>query len=81
MVKELCVAVRRVNLVKPEKAKQVEDAILARAQRGQIGEKVPEDTIIQMLQAGAGGGSSGGGQQAGGNVTFKRRNLDDDDEW
>lgn len=70
-------AVRRVHLVKPDKAKQVEDAILARAQRGQIGEKVSEEMVIQMLQAGGGGGE----RAAGPAVHFKRRNLDDDDEW
>ena len=75
-------AVRRVYLVKPEKAKQVEDAILARAQRGQIADKVPEDTVIQMLQAGGGGGGgSSSSERPTGNVIFKRRDLDDDDEW
>jgi DNA-binding TFAR19-related protein (PDSD5 family) len=68
--------VRRVQLVKPEKAQQVENAILARAQRGQIAEKVSEEVVIQMLQAGG-----GGGEKARGSVTYKRRNLDDDDEW
>lgn len=64
--------------MKPDKARQVEEAILARAQRGQLAEKVPESVVIQMLQAGAG---AGGNQQTGPAVVFKRRNLDDDDEW
>ena len=71
----LCYAVHRVSLVKPEKAKQVEDSILQRAKRGMVREKVNEDTVIQMLQAG------GGAQSKTSSVTFRRRDLDDDDEW
>lgn len=62
--------------MKPEKAKQVEDSILQRAKRGIVREKVSEDTVIQMLQAGA-----QSGQSKASSVTFKRRDLDDDDEW
>ena len=65
-----------MSLVKPDKARQVETAILQRAQRGQIAEKVSEDTVIQMLQA---SGSAEASKAS--NVTFRRRNLDDDDEW
>jgi DNA-binding TFAR19-related protein (PDSD5 family) len=70
-------AVQRIHLVKAEKAKQVEDAILARAQRGQLGEKVSEEMVIQMLQA----GGRDSERAAGSTVVFKRRDLDDDDEW
>lgn len=76
MLKIRCDAVHRVSLVKPEKAKQVEDSILQRAQRGQVREKVSEDVVIQMLQAG-----SESVQNKPSNVTFRRRALDDDDEW
>jgi DNA-binding TFAR19-related protein (PDSD5 family) len=69
-------AVHRVSLVKPEKAREIENSILQRAQRGLLGEKVSEDTVIQMLQAG-----NSGQQGKASSVTFKRRNLDDDDEW
>ena len=62
--------------MKPEKAKQVEESILQRAKRGLVREKVGEDTVIQMLQAGA-----QSGQSKTSSVTFKRRDLDDDDEW
>lgn len=75
-ISNMC-AVRRVQLVKPEKSEQVENAILARAQRGQISEKVSEDVIIQMLQASGGSG----GERGGSGVKFKRRDLEDDDEW
>ena len=69
---------RRVTLVKPDKAQAVEDAILARAQRGQLADKVGEELVIQMLQAGAGGAAE---RPTGPGVSFRRRNLDDDDEW
>jgi DNA-binding TFAR19-related protein (PDSD5 family) len=65
-----------VSLVKPDKAKRIEDSILARAQRGLVREKVNEDMVIQMLQAG-----SENVQSKTSSVTFRRRNLDDDDEW
>jgi DNA-binding TFAR19-related protein (PDSD5 family) len=68
--------VHRVSLVKPEKAKQVEDSILQRAQRGMVREKVSEQVVIQMLQAG-----SENDQGKASSVTFRRRDLDDDDEW
>jgi hypothetical protein len=64
--------------VKPDKARQVEDAILARAQRGLLNEKVSESLVIQMLQASGGAGSDGNAAPA---VVFRRRNLEDDDEW
>lgn len=76
VLKLLCNAVHRVSLVKPEKAKQVEDSILQRAQRGMVREKVSEDVVIQMLQAG-----SESVQSKAPSVTFRRRALDDDDEW
>lgn len=69
-------AVHRVSLVKPEKAKQVEDSILQRAQRGMVREKVTEDVVIQMLQSG-----SENVRSRASSVTFRRRDLDDDDEW
>ncbi|EFJ24174.1 hypothetical protein SELMODRAFT_415003 [Selaginella moellendorffii] len=40
----------RIALVKPEKAKGVEDLILHSAQRGQITEKVSEERLIQLLE-------------------------------
>lgn len=65
----------RVSLVKPEKAQQMENAILQMAQRGQITEKLSDERLVQMLQ----GGPTASGKTS--SVTYKRRNLDDDDEW
>ncbi|KAF9666433.1 hypothetical protein SADUNF_Sadunf16G0228900 [Salix dunnii] len=40
----------RIALVKPEKARGVEDVILRAAQMGQIVEKVSEERLISMLE-------------------------------
>ncbi|KAF8408963.1 hypothetical protein HHK36_005033 [Tetracentron sinense] len=40
----------RIALVKPEKAKGVEDVILRAAQMGQIAEKVSEERLISLLE-------------------------------
>ncbi|KAG0462710.1 hypothetical protein HPP92_021186 [Vanilla planifolia] len=40
----------RIALVKPDKARGVEDVILRAAQAGQIGEKVSEDRLISLLE-------------------------------
>eukprot|EP01025_Chloroclados_australasicus_P060698 TRINITY_DN7810_c0_g1_i1.p1 TRINITY_DN7810_c0_g1~~TRINITY_DN7810_c0_g1_i1.p1 ORF type:complete len:172 (-),score=21.55 TRINITY_DN7810_c0_g1_i1:381-854(-) len=76
LTKEAFDRLQRVQLVKPDKATEVENTLLKKAQMGMVGEKVPEQVVIQMLQAG-----SGGSGKSGGNVIFKRRNLDNDDEW
>jgi len=40
----------RIALVKPEKARGVEDLILRAAQSGQLGEKVNEQRLISLLE-------------------------------
>ncbi|KAH0854434.1 hypothetical protein HID58_069249 [Brassica napus] len=42
--------VARIALVKPEKARAVEDVILRAAQMGQIVEKVSEERLITLLE-------------------------------
>ncbi|XP_048490630.1 uncharacterized protein LOC104883649 isoform X2 [Beta vulgaris subsp. vulgaris] len=42
--------IARIALVKPEKAKGVEDVILRAAQMGQIAEKVSEEKLISLLE-------------------------------
>ncbi|KAJ8449984.1 hypothetical protein Cgig2_029346 [Carnegiea gigantea] len=44
------VAVARIALVKPEKARGVEDVLLRAAQMGQIVEKVSEERLITLLE-------------------------------
>ena len=78
----------RVALVKPERARGVEDAVLAAAQRGALQGAVDESGVMDLLDRGVGGGGSGGGGSSrsggGGNgpkITIARRKsvLDDDD--
>lgn len=45
-----CTAVSRIALVKPDKARAVENMILASAQRGQITEKISEERLVSMLE-------------------------------
>lgn len=40
----------RIGLVKPEKAKGVENIVLQMAQRGQLNEKVSESRLISLLE-------------------------------
>ncbi|WCJ27344.1 double-stranded DNA-binding family protein [Euphorbia peplus] len=40
----------RIALVKPEKARSVEDVVLRAAQMGQIAEKVSEEKLISLLE-------------------------------
>lgn len=40
----------RIALVKPEKARGVEDILLNAAKRGQLGQKVTEDRLIELLE-------------------------------
>lgn len=56
----------RVALVKPERARGVEDAVLSAAQRGALGGVVDENGVMELLERGAGGGGGGGGFGGGG---------------
>jgi len=40
----------RIAMVKPDKARQVEDMILRAAQTGQLGSKIDEKRLIQLLE-------------------------------
>lgn len=40
----------RIALVKPDKARAIEDMIIAAARRGQLGEKVSEERLIGLLE-------------------------------
>lgn len=43
-------AVARISLVKPDKARAIEDMLIQAARRGQIGEKVSEERLIELLE-------------------------------
>merc|ERR1719231_2105103 len=40
-----------IGMVKKDKARKIEDMLIMRAQRGQLGGVVDEDTLIQMLES------------------------------
>ena len=44
------IQVSRIKLVKPEKARQVEDMVIRAAQTGQLGQKIDEDKLISLLE-------------------------------
>ena len=43
-------AVARIALVKPEKARAIEDMIISASRRGGIGEKISEERLIDLLE-------------------------------
>uniref|UniRef100_A0A7S0RRG1 Programmed cell death protein 5 n=1 Tax=Pyramimonas obovata TaxID=1411642 RepID=A0A7S0RRG1_9CHLO len=67
----------RISLVKPEKARKVEDMVLTMAQRGQLGGPVDEKQLIKWLEQISGGGE----EKAKVTINHRRRNIMDDDDW
>mmetsp|Transcript_2976 Transcript_2976/g.5634 ORF Transcript_2976/g.5634 Transcript_2976/m.5634 type:complete len:133 (-) Transcript_2976:301-699(-) len=66
----------RISLVKPEKARKVEDMILSMASRGQIGERVSENQLIGWLEQ-----INEKSETKTKVVVSRRRNIMDDDDW
>lgn len=66
-------AVARIKLVKPDKAREIEDALLQAARRGRLQGPVPESQVVRMLEE----MSKTEGHTK---VTFKRRAKLDDGE-
>lgn len=69
----------RIAIVKPEKARALEESILRAAQAGTV-RRVSEQALIGMLEsAGGAGGGAGGGRV--GKINFdRRRNAFDEDD-
>eukprot|EP00242_Pyramimonas_sp_CCMP2087_P014949 CAMPEP_0198210070 /NCGR_PEP_ID=MMETSP1445-20131203/19058_1 /TAXON_ID=36898 /ORGANISM="Pyramimonas sp., Strain CCMP2087" /LENGTH=143 /DNA_ID=CAMNT_0043884035 /DNA_START=57 /DNA_END=488 /DNA_ORIENTATION=+ len=66
----------RISLVKPEKARKVEDMILKMAQGGKLGEPVSENQLIKWLEQ----ITEGADTKA--KVTLaRRRDIFDDNDW
>jgi programmed cell death protein 5 len=61
-----------IKMVKPDKARKIEDMLIMRSQRGQLGGVVDEETLIQMLE------SINEQTEAKSKVSFTRRRMDDD---
>lgn len=62
----------RISLVKPEKARQVEDMIIGAAQSGQLGGKVNEANLISLLDQIS-------EKQQHTKITYQRRKWDSDE--
>ncbi|OMJ27268.1 Programmed cell death protein 5 [Smittium culicis] len=64
----------RINLVKPEKAKQIGDLLLSMAARGQIAKKVTQDELVDILER------INSSTQKETKIVYSRRNIDDSDD-
>eukprot|EP00887_Chlorella_sp_A99_P006253 scaffold3.g6253.t1 len=64
----------RISLVKPDKARAIEDIIIQAARRGQLGEKVSEERLIELLE------QVNERTQSKTKVTIQRRRAFDDDD-
>ena len=67
--------VARIALVKPDKARAIEDMIINAARRGAIGEKVTEERLIDLLEQVSEKNSTKT------KVTIQRRRAFDDDDY
>lgn len=65
----------RIALVKPEKARAIEDMIINAARRGAIGEKVTEERLIDLLE------QVNERTTSKTKVTIQRRRAFDDDDF
>jgi programmed cell death protein 5 len=82
---EALARLRRIKLVKPEKAKSVENAIASMAMQGKLPGPINEGKLVEMLERGAGTGGAAGQAKAGsGAVSIQRKKYafdsDDDDD-
>eukprot|EP00742_Colponemidia_sp_Colp-10_P006401 GILJ01006859.1.p1 GENE.GILJ01006859.1~~GILJ01006859.1.p1 ORF type:complete len:151 (-),score=27.17 GILJ01006859.1:124-525(-) len=64
----------RIALVKPDKARKIEDMLISAAQRGQLNEKITEPKLVQMLEQ----INEVATKET--KITFKRRTFDDEDD-
>jgi len=81
---EALARLRRIKLVKPDKAKSVENAIASMAMQGRLPGQINEGKLVEMLERGAGAGGAAGAKAGSGNVSIQRKKYafdsDDDDD-
>jgi len=65
----------RIELVKPEKARKLQDMCLHMAQQGQVKSQITDSYMKQMLE-----GISEGGEGAAPKISFDRRRFGDDSD-
>merc|ERR1711907_244717 len=78
MLSQICTAealdrIGRIQVVKPEKAVEIENTLLQQAMQGKIQSKITDEELKKLLAA------DGASTQP--NITMKRRNIMDDDDW
>eukprot|EP00996_Jenningsia_fusiforme_P006224 NODE_7482_length_472_cov_10.229314_g7038_i0.p1 GENE.NODE_7482_length_472_cov_10.229314_g7038_i0~~NODE_7482_length_472_cov_10.229314_g7038_i0.p1 ORF type:complete len:114 (+),score=25.64 NODE_7482_length_472_cov_10.229314_g7038_i0:41-382(+) len=66
----------RISTVKPDKARQIENLVLAAVQRGQMQPPISEQTLISILEQLSERQSEGRATT----ITVKRK-VDEDDDW
>jgi programmed cell death protein 5 len=70
---------RRIAIVKPDRARSVEDLIIRMAQSGQVRQRITEPELVGLLEEIAG---QEGARQQTKIINARRRDLDDsDDDW
>ncbi|GAA6061554.1 hypothetical protein JCM10212_001086 [Sporobolomyces blumeae] len=73
----------RIALVKPERARAIEQLLMRMAQSGQLRGRVSEDQLIDVLdqvEAMEKGQSGGGATKSAGKITFTRKTAYDSDD-
>ncbi|BGP38472.1 hypothetical protein JCM10449v2_002406 [Rhodotorula kratochvilovae] len=74
----------RIALVKPDRARAIEQLLMRMGQSGQLRGRVSEDQLIDVLDQveAMEKGQGGAGQKSGSKITFTRKSAyDSDDDW
>ncbi|GAA6009504.1 hypothetical protein JCM11491_003581 [Sporobolomyces phaffii] len=76
----------RIALVKPDRARAIEQLLMRMAQSGQLRGRVSEEQLIDVLdqveamEKGGSGGGGAGSSKSGGKITFTRKSAYDSDD-
>jgi len=76
LTSEARVRLSRIAIVKADKARRVEDAVINMARSGQVRSKIDEPQLIMILEQ-----ISGPGEEAKPKITVSRRRYDEDDDF
>ncbi|PWN92464.1 hypothetical protein FA10DRAFT_266222 [Acaromyces ingoldii] len=71
----------RISLVKPEKARAIQDLLIRMAQSGQVRQRVTEQQLIGLLDQVEGNSADGSGTASKITYTRKKTAMDDDDDF
>ncbi|BFZ58691.1 hypothetical protein PYCC9005_005756 [Savitreella phatthalungensis] len=72
---------RRIAIVKPDRARAIEDMVLGMARRGQIRQRVTEQELVGLLSDIAGKEEEEAASSGKGKITFQRRRDSFDEDW